>query len=115
MPPNIGIGIDTVDIKRVFEARQFERLSEYILHEDELQVMRTSRDRFQFLASRLAIKEAVIKAFPWSLNLQDVYVSGYGGKPEVRVNHPQAEAYRIDVSLTHTVDLVIGVALIVQS
>ncbi len=109
-----GIGIDAVDIKRVRDARQFERLSEYILNEEERAVMQTSRDQVQFLASRLAMKEAVIKAFPEALNLQEVHLSGYGGKPTVRVAHGQAEHFRIDIGLTHTAELAIGVALIVQ-
>jgi holo-[acyl-carrier-protein] synthase len=114
MPQTLGIGIDAVDLKRVSEARYFERLSEYVLHEDEREVMRTSRDPIQFLASRLAMKEAVIKAFPASLHLQNVHVSGYGGKPTVRVDSPLATMYRIEVGLTHTPGLAIGVALVVE-
>lgn len=111
----VGIGIDAVDIKRVHAARRFKRLSEYILQEEERETLRASRDRFQFLASRLALKEAVIKAFPYPLNLHDVRIFGYGGKPEARITHRQADDYRVDVGLTHTFELAIGVACVVRT
>lgn len=111
----LGIGVDAVDIKRVREARQFERVSEYVLNTEEREHMYTSRDPIQFLASRLAIKEAVIKAHPVRLNLMDVFVKGYGAKPEAIVRHPEGEGYLIDVGLTHTPELAIGIALVTKA
>ena len=111
----MGVGIDAVDISRVRTAHYFERLTEYILRKEEHDLMRASRDPIQFLASRLAMKEAVIKAFPQPLNLQEVSVTGYGCRPQVHIIPTQVEAYRIDVSLTHTLELAIGVALVVRS
>jgi len=106
------VGIDLVDIGRVRQARYFERVSEYILRPSEIALMRTSRDRFQYLASRLAAKEAVVKAFPATIGLQDIEVLGFGVKPSVRVLHVEALNYTIDISLTHTNDLAIGAAIV---
>ncbi len=111
----LRIGIDAVDVKRVREVRLFERVSEYILHAEEREAMRSSRDQVQFLASRFAIKEAVIKACPVTLSLMDVQVIGYGAKLIVQLSHPQAYNYYIDVGLTHTPELAIGVALVMQA
>ncbi|MEE8577986.1 MAG: holo-ACP synthase [candidate division Zixibacteria bacterium] len=59
-----SIGLDIVDVSRVERAlhKNGERFSKRILGPDELSVLKSRVDHAQFLAGRLAAKEAAIKA-----------------------------------------------------
>jgi phosphopantetheine--protein transferase-like protein len=71
---NIFTGIDLVEIDRFRSLDNFNRVAEFILSPNELQLMVKSRDCYQFLASRFALKEAVIKALPEPINLEDLEI-----------------------------------------
>lgn len=107
-----GIGIDIVRTERIRAARYFDRVAEYILLEEELTWMRESRDAIEYLASRLAVKEAVIKAFPSRLSYHDVVVEKDGLRPRARVCGPGVEKYQVHVSLSHEVDYTVACATI---
>lgn len=100
----LGIGTDLIDLARFRNARNLKRVAEYILTPAELAFMQTSRDDVQYLASRFAVKEAVIKACPTHLTYHDITVRKDGKKPIaafVRKEHAHLAAF---ISLAHTAD-----------
>ena len=94
----LGTGIDIVDIARIRDARFRDRVAEYILTETELHDMNTSRDAVQYLASRFAAKEAVIKASPTSLSYRDIVIAKNGNVPVAKTD----QDIRYFLSLSHT-------------
>ena len=96
-----GIGIDIVDLERFASAKYVDRVAEYILTERERGWMNTSRDPIQYLASRFAAKEAVIKSIPLPLGYQDIEVRKDGLRPVVSLQRADAEAYRVEISISH--------------
>ncbi|MFA5130043.1 MAG: holo-ACP synthase [Patescibacteria group bacterium] len=106
-----GVGIDIVDIERFASAKYPERVAEYILTERERQWMKESRDRMQYLASRFAVKEAVIKAVPLSLGYQDMEICKDGVKPAVQMHRPDAQAYHVHISISHCPAYAAGMAI----
>ena len=108
----IGIGIDIVELERFRHASYFDRLCEYILTDAERGMMRASRDAFQFVASRFAAKEAVMKAFPHRLMYQDIEIAKEGAAPVARIRHSESGSYRTLVSISHSMDNVVGMATV---
>lgn len=108
----IGIGTDIVDLRRVREASFLDRIAEYVLLPEERAMLETSRDRVQFIASRFAAKEAVIKAFPASCSYQDLVITKDGDKPIVEFRRKDAGRYRAIVSMAHDPEHAIAFALL---
>jgi len=106
----IGVGIDIVSLRRVREARFLERAAEFFFLPDELAQMRASRDRAQFVASRLALKEAIIKSYPGELHYHDIRLDGRGGNMSATFTHGSAPQYEIFVSLAHEFDYAVAYA-----
>lgn len=107
-----GIGVDIVDLARFRRARRFERLCEYILTKAERQSLDASSDPVQFVASRFAVKEAVIKAFPEPLTLRDIEIIKHGNVPVAVVRHPSSAAYQTLVSISHATEYAVGMACV---
>ena len=99
-----------VDTRRVKNARYALRVAEFILRDEELADMRQSRDEAQYLASRLAAKEAVIKACPERLFYHDIMLSRDGEKLVVKLCKQLSEEYNIWVSIAHELEFAIGLA-----
>lgn len=106
----LGIGTDIVDIRRVASARYLDRVAEFFLLEEELADMRESRDRAQFVASRIAAKEAVIKAFPAALGYHDFSIRKEGQKPVVFFSG-LARSADIFLSIAHEAGYATSVAI----
>ncbi|MES2203238.1 MAG: 4'-phosphopantetheinyl transferase superfamily protein [Patescibacteria group bacterium] len=107
-----GIGIDMVEIKDVARARFKERVAEYFLTPEEMAPVFGPKSE-QYLASRFAAKEAVIKAFPDALSPMEFRIEKNGIKPVVYFLAPQKRAlYIADISLTHTRTSAAAVAII---
>lgn len=107
-----GIGVDIIELNRVRNIRFLERFSQFIFSENEMKQMRRESNRVQFAASRLAIKEAVIKALPGSLKYHDFEILKKGRKPVVRFLKPMARPYQAFVSLAHSSEYVVGFAIV---
>ena len=109
----IGVGIDIVDIARVRAVRDLARAAELLLLSEEREAMHASRDAVQFFATRLALKEAVIKALPWASHYHDFCIEKQGEKLQVRFTDPQrAQIYRTAVSAAHEFKHAIGHAIV---
>ncbi len=108
----LGTGIDLVDINRFRNLRYFDRVAEYILSSTELEDLSSKTDPALYLASRFAIKEAVIKACPTLLTYHDVIVTKDGPKPIVQLKNPhEASSSNMHISLSHTQDHTVASAI----
>lgn len=107
--PNIGI--DIVDIRRFESIRFFTRVAEYILTSNEVIEGEKRCDKAVYLASRFAVKEAVIKAAPMKLNFHDIEVCKNGEKPIVNFVHVEHAHLSASISLSHEFTHTIAVAI----
>jgi holo-[acyl-carrier-protein] synthase len=107
-----GIGTDIVSLQRIKTARYLRRVAEYILRESELALFDAAPDQVQYLGSRFAAKEAVIKACPEKLTYHDFVIDRIGKKPTVTFVSPLASHYQAFLSLAHEFDTVIGFAVL---
>lgn len=109
----IGVGIDVVDIKDIDKARFKTRLAEFFLTAKEVAAVPTGSMRAQHLASRFAVKEAVIKAFPLPLKPHEFRVEKVGSKPCIVFTKKKYNAeYAVLISLTHTTTVAAAVAIV---
>lgn len=108
----IFTGIDIVELNRFRLLAEFERVAEFILSTSEIELMNTSRDPYQFLASRFALKEAIIKAMPQPINLSDLEILTIGQKPKVNFFKKNLKQYSVDASLSHSDNLVAASAIV---
>lgn len=98
----IYTGMDIVELSRFKKARFFSRIAELVLSPAEQKLMSESRDGVQYLASRFAAKEAVIKAVPEPISWQDFEIIKDGLKPKVVAINPVIIPYKFSLSLTHS-------------
>src|SRR3989344_6969838 len=102
----VGVGIDVVELEDMYKARFKKRVAEYFLTKKEIHTMPRGARRTQFLASRFALKEAVIKAFPEKLSPLDFEISKKKNRPYVVfVSSRRNNKYSVFVSLTHTMHI----------
>lgn len=108
-----GIGIDIVELEDMRKARFKKRVAEYFLTKKELRMMPPKPRLAQFLASRFALKEAVIKAFPEKLSPFDFEIIKKGSRPHiVFVSAQRNKKYSASVSLTHTEHVAAAVVIV---
>ena len=108
----LGIGTDIVEIGRVRNARFLDRVAEYICTEDELVFRDTSRNRVQFIASRLALKEAIIKAFPYKIGYQHIVLKPAEKGLQAHCVRREDREYTVHVSLSHEFAYTVATALV---
>ncbi len=110
---HVGVGIDVVEIPTIEKARFKTRIAEYFLTREERQHLPTGTMLPQYLASRFALKEAVIKAFPGQLSPFDFRIEKRGVRPcVVFVCRERNREYSVQVSLTHTPHIAAAIAVI---
>jgi holo-[acyl-carrier protein] synthase len=108
----VGIGIDIISLDRVRNIRYQTRAAEYIFTEDEMTAYVQASDKTQYFASRLAVKEAVIKAFPSPLTYHDIFIGKEGKKPIVTLAAQLGVQNKIHVSISHEFNNVVGMAIV---
>ena len=110
-----GVGIDIVELDRIKGIRFLERFAEYFLRPRELKAFRKHVNPVSFVASRFALKEAVIKAFPHFLKPHDFEIVKRGKKPSIRFASRENEVrYSALVSISHSTEYAAGYAIVVQ-
>lgn len=108
-----GVGVDIVEIGEIKKARFKTRIAEYFLTKKEQRQMPKGSKFPQFLASRLALKEAVIKAFPEYLSPFDFRIEKKGKRPiVVFVSKERNKKYSVFASLTHTPQIAAAIAVV---
>ena len=108
----VGVGIDILSLERVKNILDIDRFSEYVLKETEVKTMLSSRDPIQFLASRFAAKEALIKAYPETINYHDIETGKDENKFIQKVLKPGSDMYTINSSISHSFENTIAVATV---
>jgi holo-[acyl-carrier protein] synthase len=122
----LGIGVDAVEIERVEQmlARLGDRLIERVLCAGEAEYVRRRSSRPEFLAVRLAAKEAAYKALAGSgstagMGWRDVEVVKHAsGAPALSLHGRAAERFRqmgarvAHVTLTHSLHTAIAVVIV---
>ena len=109
----VGIGIDIVEVEDMRNARFKKRVAEYFLTKKEISQMPQGRTMVQFLASRFALKEAVIKAFPGTLSPFEFSIVKKGRKPKILFHSAHHnKSYGVYTSITHTATTAAAIAVI---
>lgn len=107
-----GVGIDVVEIRDIKKMRFPKRFAEYFLTPAEMKDMPVGAKTTSFLASRFALKEAVIKAVPEPLKPSDFRITKKNRRPHiVFMSAQRARRYRIEASLTHTDNTAAAIAV----
>jgi len=118
-----SIGIDTEPIERFRSEVHPNRLPafyERCFTEEEIKSCLAYSDSAQHFAVRYCAKEAVIKALDGILEFSDPkqieIVSGEGGRPYIRVHHPDFHANEclLALSLTHSNATAIAVVSVIM-
>ena len=119
----IGIGIDMVEVSRIKQAvTTKKRFLERIYSKHEIILSDRGKFRYEELAGRFAVKEAVFKTIKtgWRRGVQfkDIVVlNEKSGAPYVTLNGKAKEiaeslgVRNIFVSISHTQDLAVGLAI----
>ncbi len=108
----LGVGVDIVEIARFKSAKYLNRACELFLTKNELRNVPNDETRFQYLASRFAAKEAVLKALPEGTGYYDFEISKQARKPRVVFKKPAYQKYSALISLSHSYNLAIAFAVI---
>lgn len=113
--PIVGLGIDVVEIAVIEKARFKKRIAEYFLTKSEQQKVPLDARQSQYLASRFALKEAVIKAYPERLSPFDFRIEKNGRHPSVVfVDQKRSATYSVLASLTHTTHVAAATAIVIS-
>ncbi|MFB6291371.1 MAG: holo-ACP synthase [Candidatus Bipolaricaulia bacterium] len=113
-----GVGIDLVKVARL--ERLVDKWDDEFLNrvftEEELEYCLTKRRKYEHLAGRFAVKEAVIKAVGEKLPWKSVeVVSGQNGRPFALVPDDEREAFSpedMHVSITHVENYATAIAIL---
>jgi holo-[acyl-carrier protein] synthase len=108
----LGIGTDIVDIRRLTTSRSLAQIGRFFFVRQELRDMKKSSDQAQFLASRLAAKEAIIKAYPGVLHYHDVVLYKKAKKLQARLTRKKDAHLHVFVSIAHEFNYAIGYAIV---
>jgi phosphopantetheine--protein transferase-like protein len=108
----VGVGTDIVELRRIREARYILRAADFFFVPEELDALHDARDTVQFVASRLAAKEAVIKAYPGTLHYHDIIIDREGRKLVARLVRPEDHIYKVFVSIAHEFNYAVSYATI---
>lgn len=108
----VGIGTDIVELRRIRAARYPLRLADFFFVASERDALRDARDATEFIASRLAAKEAVIKAFPGTIHYHDIVIDKEGRKLVARLVRPEDHLYKVFVSIAHEFNYAVSYATI---
>lgn len=106
-----GVGIDIVDINRVKKYIS-DKFIEQVLNDEEIMIFKNKNKQVEFLAGRIAAKEAVIKALSDYENphMREITIlNNAKGKPFVKYKN-----YNILLSISHEKDVAIAEAILLK-
>lgn len=111
----VGVGVDLVEISTIQKARFKNRIAEYFLTNEERKDIPRGSRLPQHLASRFALKEAVIKAFPGTLSPFDFMIVKTGEKLRITFfDNEREREYSVFPSITHSEHLAGAIAVITR-
>jgi holo-[acyl-carrier protein] synthase len=106
------IGIDIEEVKRFSKLIKSKSFLKRVFSKEEIDYCLSKKQSAQHFAVRFAAKEAVWKAVNHQKNvvITDIFIKNEeSGKPQVFIKNKKA-GY-IDVSLSHTANIVVAVAV----
>ncbi len=110
------IGIDIVEIKKIKRLIKNKRFIERVFSQEEIEYCEPKKNKTQHYAARFAAKEAVWKALSgkYSIALKNIVIKNIEtGKPIVVLKDEKLKKLKIEISLSHTDNYAVAVALIV--
>ncbi|MCB7128457.1 MAG: holo-ACP synthase [Candidatus Brocadiales bacterium] len=115
------IGIDLVEVGRIKDLfTRYESFMDRIYTPREVEYSLSKRNKFEHLAARFAVKEAVVKALGTGMKWTDIeLLNDSSGRPYLKLYGRAKELAEEkgvgswDVSITHTKDHAIGQVLLV--
>ncbi|MCS7231348.1 MAG: holo-ACP synthase [Elusimicrobiota bacterium] len=108
------IGIDIIETKRIKRLIKNKRFIERVFSIEEIKYCENKKNRAQHYAARFAAKEAIWKALAgrYSIPLKDIVIKNIqNGKPEVFLKDKKLKNFKIEVSLSHTKEYAVAVAI----
>ena len=111
----IGSGVDIIELSRFRNLRYSARVAEYFLTPGELAEKEKREDPIEFMASRFAAKEAVIKALSIKLSPLEFKIAKLDRKPVVEFLNPKIMGYSISLSISHSLEYVASFAIAYQT
>lgn len=111
------IGIDIIDIKRIKKLIKNKKFIERVFNKEEIKYCENKKNKEQNYSARFAAKEAVWKALSgkYSLSLKDIVIKNIqNGKPQVIINYKKLNNLKIEVSLSHTKEYAVAVAILLN-
>lgn len=112
------IGIDIIDIKRIKKLIKNKKFVKRIYSKEEIKYCESKKNKEQHYAARFAAKEAVWKALAGEYNipLKNIVIKNiHNGKPEVIFKDKKIRKLKIEVSLSHTKEYAVAVAICVTN
>lgn len=106
------IGIDIEEVKRFSKLIKDKSFLKRVFSKEEIDYCLSKKKSAQHFAVRFAAKEAVWKAVNHQKNIviTDIYIKNEeSGKPQVYIKNKKVTY--IDVSLSHTTNIVVAVAV----
>ncbi len=109
-----SVGVDIIECRRIKAIRYLERFLDFVFTSHELEELDHHPNHIGFIASRFAVKEAVIKARKdMKLTFKDFeIVKDMHDRPFVRYHIPSPTNMNTQISLAHSEDYVAGFAVI---
>ncbi len=118
----LGLGVDLVEIER-FRKKISARFLTRVFAEEELDYVKTKKDPIPSLAVRFAAKEALIKAFGWTLfgqRLKDIVIIKEESRPPyiklkgtAKIKAQKKGSGKIFVSLSHTESMALAQVIVI--
>ena len=99
-----GLGIDIIEMARFKKIRHLDRFLEFIFLPEEIKELDQRKNRLAHISSRFAAKEAVVKAMPVPLSVNQFKIIKNGLKPEVEFLDQKLNKFKIYLSLSHSED-----------
>lgn len=111
------IGIDIVETKRIKKLIKNKKFLKRMFAPEEIKYCETKKNKEQHYSARFAAKEAVWKAFSGKIkiSLKDIIIKNIeSGKPVVFFNNKKVNNVKIEVSLSHTKDYSVAIAILLD-
>lgn len=112
----LGTDIEYVCRFRQLPIQKNKQFYSKIFSEEEIKLCLTRPNPCQSFAARFAAKEAIIKAAnPISLSFKDIEVLNKGKAPSAKILKKRFNKLKLKVSISHTEELALAVAMITRS
>ena len=110
----MNVGIDIIDVKRIGKLIRNRRFLNRVFSANEIKYCSKKKNSAQHFAVRFAAKEAIWKAVgDKSLTHKDICIKNTEqGKPEVLPNKKIKNSWNISISLSHTRDFAVAIAIL---